>query len=452
MQEARSQMSPTHPPATTKFTWEDLSKLNRPHNAHVAVRGKVYDVSSFIEKHPGGVDQLLLGAGRDVTILFESYHNFNVSKVLEKYYVGELISNELPVYREPNEFSRTVRDRVHRYFKEHNIDPKMCYGMFLRCLVLLLMTNTLWALTICCYQMWVWLSVFCACGWGVCSSLLIMSTSHDTSHFAVTHKPWVWKLLGAINDCTTGMSMYVWTHQHVVGHHVHTNVDQVDPDVFTTHEPPDVRRIHKSQKLLSRYYYQHIYLVFLYCFVGMKKRIQDFIAVYQLKNLSIRMNPLTPSQMTIFIVGKFVYITCHLLLPSLYMPLPLVVTFVLLGDFIAWYWLVIITQLTHVSADVIWPEPDKNNYIDMDWAELQVATSQDYATDSHFWNFASGALNNQIAHHLFPGVLQCHYPGVTRVVRETCREFNIEFRHTPSAWEAMKKHVYFLKRLGQGTD
>ena len=25
----------------TKFTWEDLSKLNRPHNAHVAVRGKV---------------------------------------------------------------------------------------------------------------------------------------------------------------------------------------------------------------------------------------------------------------------------------------------------------------------------------------------------------------------------------------------------------------------------
>ena len=104
--------------------------------------------------------------------------------------------------------------------------------------------------------------------------------------------------------------------------------------------------------------------------VGMKKRIQDFIAVYQLKNcestatsyktflanlvasknypdfclliicklslssllfllllvaVSIRMNPLTPSQMTIFIVGKFVYITCHLLLPSLYMPLPLVV-------------------------------------------------------------------------------------------------------------------------------
>lgn len=55
------------------------------------------------------------------------------------------------------------------------------------------------------------------------------------SHFAVTHKPWVWKLLGAVNECMTGISMYVWTHQHVVGHHAYTNIDQVDPDVFTTH-------------------------------------------------------------------------------------------------------------------------------------------------------------------------------------------------------------------------
>ena len=30
---------------------------------------------------------------------------------------------------------------------------------------------------------------------------------------------------------------------------------------------------------------------------------------------------------------------------------------------------------------------------------MQVATSQDYATDSSFWNFASGALNNQVPPH-----------------------------------------------------
>ena len=84
------------------FTSAELRKLNQRHNAHVAVRGKVklvilgwrcycysvsnwlacafqvYDVSSFLSRHPGGAEQLMLGAGRDVTQLFESYHPFKV--------------------------------------------------------------------------------------------------------------------------------------------------------------------------------------------------------------------------------------------------------------------------------------------------------------------------------------------------------------------------------------
>ena len=41
---------------------------------------KVYDVSGFVACHPGGMEQIMMGAGRDVTQLFESYHSFNVSK------------------------------------------------------------------------------------------------------------------------------------------------------------------------------------------------------------------------------------------------------------------------------------------------------------------------------------------------------------------------------------
>ena len=42
----------------------------------------MYDVSGFIKQHPGGVDQLLMGAGRDVTILFESYHKPKIRKLV----------------------------------------------------------------------------------------------------------------------------------------------------------------------------------------------------------------------------------------------------------------------------------------------------------------------------------------------------------------------------------
>ena len=41
---------------------------------------QVYDVSKFLARHPGGSEQLMLGAGRDVTQLFESYHPFDVYK------------------------------------------------------------------------------------------------------------------------------------------------------------------------------------------------------------------------------------------------------------------------------------------------------------------------------------------------------------------------------------
>ena len=53
------------------------------------------------------------------------------------------------------------------------------------------------------------------------------------SHFAITHKPWVWKLVGSIHDFFNGASMYAWMHQHTLGHHPYTNIDGADPDIRT---------------------------------------------------------------------------------------------------------------------------------------------------------------------------------------------------------------------------
>lgn len=40
------------------------------------IHGKDYDLSDFVERHPGGKEAILLGRGRDCTALFESYHPF----------------------------------------------------------------------------------------------------------------------------------------------------------------------------------------------------------------------------------------------------------------------------------------------------------------------------------------------------------------------------------------
>ncbi|KAL5486886.1 hypothetical protein EMCRGX_G019423 [Ephydatia muelleri] len=80
------------------FTPAELKLYNEPHNAHVAYRGKVYDVSQFVAQHPGGVDQIMLGAGRDITTVFDSYHPPTALNMLQPYYVGDLIGSDVPTF------------------------------------------------------------------------------------------------------------------------------------------------------------------------------------------------------------------------------------------------------------------------------------------------------------------------------------------------------------------
>ena len=52
--------------------------------------GKQYDLTSFLEKHPGGKDVLLRTIGeKDSTVLFETYHAFSkkadIVQWLQKY-------------------------------------------------------------------------------------------------------------------------------------------------------------------------------------------------------------------------------------------------------------------------------------------------------------------------------------------------------------------------------
>lgn len=49
---------------TIQVSHSELAKHNTPTDCWMAVRGKVYNVTRYLEYHPGGQDQLLRGAGR----------------------------------------------------------------------------------------------------------------------------------------------------------------------------------------------------------------------------------------------------------------------------------------------------------------------------------------------------------------------------------------------------
>jgi cytochrome b5 len=56
----------------------------------IAIRDKVYDVTSFLQDHPGGDAVLLEHSGRDATDSFDDIgHTDDAQEMLGKYVVGE---------------------------------------------------------------------------------------------------------------------------------------------------------------------------------------------------------------------------------------------------------------------------------------------------------------------------------------------------------------------------
>lgn len=58
------------------FTREEMAENNTEDKCYVILKGKVYNVTPYIDYHPGGRDFLLSNAGTDVTAAFMKYHSW----------------------------------------------------------------------------------------------------------------------------------------------------------------------------------------------------------------------------------------------------------------------------------------------------------------------------------------------------------------------------------------
>ncbi|GAB0099579.1 Cytochrome b5 reductase 4 [Sergentomyia squamirostris] len=69
----------------------ELAKHCKQADAWIAIRGKVYNVTRYLDFHPGGIDELMRGVGTDATKLFEEVHAWvNYEQLLAKCYIGPL--------------------------------------------------------------------------------------------------------------------------------------------------------------------------------------------------------------------------------------------------------------------------------------------------------------------------------------------------------------------------
>ena len=53
--------------------------------------------------------------------------------------------------------------------------------------------------------------------------------------------------------------------------------------------------------------------------------------------------------------------------------------------------------------------------------------SVDYSHGDLFVTFLTGALNYQVAHHIFPCISQYYYPEITPLIIEVCEKYGLKY-------------------------
>mmetsp|Transcript_14246 Transcript_14246/g.25527 ORF Transcript_14246/g.25527 Transcript_14246/m.25527 type:complete len:119 (+) Transcript_14246:87-443(+) len=73
-----------------KFTLEEISKHKTADDCWIVIAGKVYDVSKYLDEHPGGPEIVLESSGGDATEDFEDTgHSPDARDTLKQYLIGE---------------------------------------------------------------------------------------------------------------------------------------------------------------------------------------------------------------------------------------------------------------------------------------------------------------------------------------------------------------------------
>lgn len=79
------------------YTLAEVAEHKDDHSPWIIVDNKVYDCTDYLELHPGGADSILINAGADSTEDFNAIHSTKAHKILEKYNIGEVDPDSLPI-------------------------------------------------------------------------------------------------------------------------------------------------------------------------------------------------------------------------------------------------------------------------------------------------------------------------------------------------------------------
>ena len=454
------------------LTWKKNND-ERVRRKIVKIHNKYYDITNFA--HPGGPMAIMAANRRDATVLFESHHPFSdrdmMNDILKKYEIHEerekcekyLLpgenengDNNLFNWEETlnSEFTLELRDKVKKHFKYQAEERGVSLLEATKatpqrwCEWGAMASATMWSFYTMLYSQsifWSWLNVL------LCPAIYWISAGmfHDGSHFAVS-RDWRinWGIQHMYNMYRIFSSPYNWLHQHIIGHHMYTNIHNKDPDLNhennLTNDIKDVAiRYIGNTKWTTKHINQENRFFQTVSFGLLSLIIANplVLTVTNLYNKCVYKIPIQIKYSILYFIEILFNIYVIFILPfqiwsPFYAIKHVIIPFLLLSTIFN-----VTASVSHLHKDSIKGQ-NKNWYIH------QVSTSNNFGTHwPHY--YTSIGLNYQIEHHLFPTVNHCHLRDIQPIVKKLCVKHGIPYHHTSGYKEAIMGVYEHLREMGR---
>uniref|UniRef100_A0A8C7HGD7 Fatty acid desaturase 2-like n=1 Tax=Oncorhynchus kisutch TaxID=8019 RepID=A0A8C7HGD7_ONCKI len=414
------------------YTWEEVQRHCHRSDQWLVIDRKVYNITQWAKRHPGGIRVISHFAGEDATEAFVAFHpdpNF-VRKFLKPLLIGELAPTEPSQDHGKNaalvQDFQALRDRVE---KEGLLRARPLFFSLYLGHILLLEALALGLL-------WVW-----GTSWSItllCSLMLATSQAqagwlqHDYGHLSVCKKSsWNHVLHKFVIGHLKGASANWWNHRHFQ-HHAKPSVFSKDPDVNSLHvfvlgdKQPVEYGIKKLKYMPYHHQHQYFFLIGPPLLIPVYFTIQIFQTMFSHRNW----------------VDLAWSISYYLRFCCCYYPFfgffgsVALICFV---RFLESHWFVWVTQMNHLPMDI-----DHERH--QDWLTMQLSATCNIE-QSTFNDWFSGHLNFQIEHHLFPTMPRHNYHLVAPLVRALCEKHGLSYQ-VKTLQKAIIDVVRSLKKSG----
>jgi linoleoyl-CoA desaturase len=345
-------------------------------------------------------------------------------------------------------FIRELRRRVDAYFARTGRRPRDCPQMYFKTATIIAWFFGAYALLLFVATSW-WTVLPLAVVLGLALAAIGFNIQHDGGHRAYSDRPWVNKIMAMTLDLMGGSS-YLWAWKHNSFHHTYPNIDGHDDDINLGF----LARLSPQQRRLPFHRAQGIYLWLLYGFLALKWHLfDDFRHLARARIGPHRIPRPRGKDLVVLIAGKVLFFSMAFGIPMLLHPWWAVLGVYALAAFVSGVVLSIVFQLAHCVEEANFPVPvtaaGGTERIETEWAIHQVQTTVDFARGNRVMSWFLGGLNFQIEHHLLSRICHVHYPALSHIVEELCREFGIRYAAHMSFASALASHARWVTLMGR---